>query len=378
MPTLLVAPADSLLAYVEKGELKPRYFNPRDLFEHVHVLEPSSSDTCPPAARLLFGDADVTVHPVGTVDWWSVRRGPLSSWRARRARDVALAVAPDVIRSYDPLAGGLLARVAAQSARRPWVVSVHTNFDVDVRANLLRRRRWRGVALHWITRWAVEHRVLRDATRVIAAYGFVADYVRVMGRHDVRIIYNRADPSHFRPHIGTARRGTRVRGITVGSAIPERGLALVIEAVARTECELIVVGRGPERPMLERLARDLGIEARVRFVDRVPNADLPAVYGDADLYISGLGIGGVSIPVLEAAASGLPLIGVRPYPGVEPEIVDQLGMVTDRDPVSLADAIRRLANDPDERTRLGRRAREWSETRPDPELQEAALYQELL
>lgn len=374
-----MAPADPLAYYVEKGEIKPRYYNPNDRFTDVHVLDPSSATSCPGEAAAMFGDARVTVHPLGPVNWRSVRQGPLSSARTGRARAVARLISPDVVRAYDPLAAGWAARAAAQAAGVSYVVSVHTNFDVTVRRSLFERRRWRGLLLHLFTRMAVERPVLRDAAAVIAVYRFAADYVRHMGRRDVLVLYNRVDRDRFVPRAdGKPRTEARIRALCVGTAIPERGLDLALQAIASTECELVLVGRGPERPRLQSLAGALGVADRVRFIDRVPNSELPAVYHEADIYVSPHRIGGVSIPVLEAAACGLPIVAVRPLRGVDPEIVPEIGIVCEPTPEALASALRALAEDEALRTELGARARSWAAARPDPEEEEAAVYERVL
>ena len=46
-----------------------------------------------------------------------------------------------------------------------------------------------------------------------------------------------------------------------------------------------VVGSGIKQPDLERLARELGVTDRVRFLTGVPDRDLPALYGAADIYL---------------------------------------------------------------------------------------------
>lgn len=377
MATLLVVPSEPLAFYVQKGELKPRYYNPRDLFSEIHVLEPSDAKECPPSARSLFGSAEVSVHPLGPVRWTDPRNGPLSAPRRARLLGEIERLRPDVIRAYDALAAGWSARAASEFLGVPYVVSVHINLDVDVRRSLLRRKRWRGLLLHLFTRVAVERPVLRDAVVVVAAYEFAARYVHAMGRRDAEMIYNRADTVRFSPS-PTRASGPGTRVLTVGSAIPERGLDLALDAIAMTACSLTVVGQGPERAALEARAAALGIADRVSFVSRVANAEMPRVYRDADIYLSTLQLGGVSIPVLEAAASGLPIIGVRPLPGEEPEIVPDVGVVCARSARAVAAELRRLATDPDLRRRLGDRARSWSTSRPDPEDQESMMYKRVI
>src|SRR6185295_19547685 len=74
-----------------------------------------------------------------------------------------------------------------------------------------------------------------------------------------------------------------------------------------------VVGSGDYLATLERLSRSLGVADRTRFLTRVPNADLPALYNCGEVYL-GLSrllderVEGFGISLVEASASGLPVI----------------------------------------------------------------------
>ena len=65
-----------------------------------------------------------------------------------------------------------------------------------------------------------------------------------------------------------------------------RALAALVRRNARSTATLVVVGEGPQRPGLEQLAAALGIGERVRFAGFVPEAELSACYGAADVFVS--------------------------------------------------------------------------------------------
>ncbi len=76
----------------------------------------------------------------------------------------------------------------------------------------------------------------------------------------------------------------------VGRLVEKKGLRYLLEAMPAILCRcptahLRVVGSGPERPFLERLARQLNIEHRVRFLGAVPNRELPGIYRSAGIVV---------------------------------------------------------------------------------------------
>jgi glycosyltransferase involved in cell wall biosynthesis len=149
--------------------------------------------------------------------------------------------------------------------------------------------------------------------------------------------------------------------LSVGRLIPRKGLDRLLQAVALAsrqdhEIRLLLAGSGPEEGRLRRLAADLGVDLDLRgFVDQ---AALPAVYGEADVFAFPTFDDPFGIVVLEAAASGLPLVASE-RAGATPEFVrnGETGFVVDPDDVSgMADALVELARDPSLRRRMGEAA----------------------
>jgi glycosyltransferase involved in cell wall biosynthesis len=104
------------------------------------------------------------------------------------------------------------------------------------------------------------------------------------------------------------------------------------------EVKYLVIGRGDDRPRLEKLAQDLNVGDRVIFAGFVPTAELPDHYRTADAYImpSQEGFG---IVYLEAMACGLPVLAGAADGSADPLQDGRLGwQVPHRDPQAVAQA----------------------------------------
>jgi L-malate glycosyltransferase len=117
--------------------------------------------------------------------------------------------------------------------------------------------------------------------------------------------------------------------------------------------ELDVAGTGPEAGRLARLASELGVEGSVRFLGRVPNDDMPAVYRATDIALNPSLVDNMPISILEALASGVPVVSTRV--GGVPALVEdgkEALLVRPRDPAEMAGALARLWSDGNERAAL--------------------------
>ncbi|OWW22233.1 glycosyltransferase family 4 protein [Noviherbaspirillum denitrificans] len=124
-----------------------------------------------------------------------------------------------------------------------------------------------------------------------------------------------------------------------------RAAAIVRETVPGLR--LVVAGSGPERPMLEALARELGIADAVTFTGRVDNADMAALYRGADIMLNPSLVDNMPNSVLEALASGVPVISTNV--GGVPYIVEHgktALLVPPKSPGEMAAAIASLLADP--------------------------------
>jgi glycosyltransferase involved in cell wall biosynthesis len=183
-----------------------------------------------------------------------------------------------------------------------------------------------------------------------------------------RVVPTVVDTALFHP--GGEREPRRL--LAAGLFYDAKGFDLLIEAVGRVpDVRLDLVGDGPPRPELEALARRLG--ADVTFHGVVSKAELARLMRRADLFVSSSRYENNPVVVLEALASGLPVVATSV--GGVPEIVGGDGLlVGPGDAGALAAAIEEALGREFDRAAIADRARErYSAERIGPDL--VALYE---
>jgi len=147
----------------------------------------------------------------------------------------------------------------------------------------------------------------------------------------------------------------------VGRLVPYKGLDILLHALVGTDLNVVIVGDGPLRIPLRRLADDLGVFNRVRFVGAVGGRSLPEFYQAADYFVfpsvSTAEMFGISM--LEAMACACPPISTDLPTGVrEVNLGDVTGLrVPPGDVEALRAAMQRMSTDPHLRETLGAAAR---------------------
>ena len=187
------------------------------------------------------------------------------------------------------------------------------------------------------------------------------------------------DTASFRPGAGgdaiRERLGLTGRPVVVcvSRMVPRKGQDTLIRAWpqvlarARGAPALLLVGDGPYRAQLERLARRAGIAGSVVFTGPVPGADLPAYYDAGNVFAmpcrtrrGGLDVEGLGIVYLEASASGLPVVGGDSGGAPDAILPGETGyVVPGRDPAAVADRIAGLLADPAGARAMGEKGAAW-------------------
>ena len=151
--------------------------------------------------------------------------------------------------------------------------------------------------------------------------------------------------------------------VFLGRLVPEKGVDLLLEALKLLpELSAIIAGSGPEAESLRAQASHLGIEARVRFTGEVASMRVPALLAAADVLClpsrsTAHGAEQFGRVLVEAMSMGIPLVATEC--GGMPTVVGDAGLIVPmNDPGVLASALRRLAEDRDLRTEMGRRGRQ--------------------
>ena len=203
---------------------------------------------------------------------------------------------------------------------------------------------------------AVE-RSLRWADDVVVPSRFLKEVFEKFGAR-ARVVPNIIDLDLFRPSSQGSLNGSGPRVLIARNLEPIYDIETGIRAFARLrasfgEATLDVAGSGPERARLEALAGELGLTGAVRFLGRVDNDDMPKLYAAADIALNTSLVDNMPISLLEALASGVPVVSTDV--GGVPELVEDARealLVPPREPESTAHALVSLWRSPEKRSAL--------------------------
>jgi len=315
---------------------------------------------------------DVTWLPVnppfpGTLKW--LRRLPyartvvnqalyLPSLRALRDADVVHVFAASY---WSFLLAPAPAILAARRYRKRIVLNYHS-----------------GEAGDHLARWGrLVHPFLRLADVIAVPSHYLRDVFAGHG-HRAVVIPNVVDLSRFRyrerPAPGSHLLSTR--NLEPYYRVEDILEAQMLLRPRHPDVSLTVVGYGSEERRLRRLAASAGGEA-VRFVGRVEPAAMPALYDSADIFVNASVVDNQPLSVLEAFASGLPVVSTGPG-DLSAMVKDgQTGLlVPQRDPVALAKAVATLLEQPERALAMAQQARRDVQAYTWPKVGEkwAAVY----
>ncbi|MCW4002196.1 MAG: glycosyltransferase, partial [Candidatus Bathyarchaeota archaeon] len=251
----------------------------------------------------------------------------------------------------------------AEKFEKPFILTQHNTF-IDYRS-------WLNVVEH-VNDWTVGRLVLRDSDRVIVVSRKTMDYVLRLGADASKtsVMYNGVDTNLFYPmnkeecraKLGLPK--NRILVLTVRRLVYKNGLDTLIESASlltrgHPRLVFIVVGKGPNRNLIEKRVRELSLEENVKLAGFVPERLLPYYYNAADYFVVPSSSGeGLPLVLLEAMACGLPVIAT--IVGGIPEIIENMVngvLVPPRNPEAMAKTISTLLSNKELGETIGNGAR---------------------
>lgn len=219
---------------------------------------------------------------------------------------------------------------------------------------------------------------LNSADRICSTSQVMADEIRLCCQRGINLTPFGVDCQEFRPRDHSGSREEFVVGIVkalepkYGIEYLVRGFSILLKNSTKArKLRLIIAGEGSQRNFLQRLARDLNIEARTTFLGFVPHETVPEILSQFSVFVapSIMESETFGVAVVEASASGLPVVVSRI--GGLPEVVkDRVTgiLVQPRDPVAIANALGELLENEELRATFGANGRkfilenyEWTE-----------------
>ena len=186
------------------------------------------------------------------------------------------------------------------------------------------------------------------------------------------------DVAHFSPETNSAVLGLEL-GLTdkavivcVGRLVHRKGQDRLIEALPQIQravpnVHLLLVGQGPYRRSLERIAKKAGVLSAITFIGRVPYEQLPIYFRLGDVFampsrsrLAGLEVEGLGIVYLEASACGLPVVAGNSGGASDAVIEGKTGFVVNGNKIdSIANAAITLLTNPELAIAMGAAGRDW-------------------
>ena len=206
--------------------------------------------------------------------------------------------------------------------------------------------------------------IWKNAFSIIANSNGLRDLALAFdSRYEIPVIPNGVDTSQF---TASNRDWSSPHILSVGRVVYQKGFDLGMRALSQLkdlEWTWTIAGDGPQMAMLKAMAEEYGINDRIRFSGWLSSEQLKEQYAAANVFLFPSRHEGMPNAVLEAMASGLPVVATK-IAGNEELVVDgETGkLVPTEDVDSLRESLRPLLVDAQMREQMGRAARQRVES----------------
>lgn len=228
---------------------------------------------------------------------------------------------------------------------------------------------------------SIEQKVFTQADRIIVTTSEIKEAIinrfgSLGGK--ISIVPNGVDTSLFKPNRTEVNKNFTNVLCFVGRLAPEKNLESLIKAVEDVNAELHIIGKGPSASTLKQLAID---NPRIKFHGAVANEDLPKFFGHSDIFVFPSLYEGHPKALIEAMASGLPIIASNVL-GIK-EVIEheKTGYLCNPDTLSIRTAILSVIENHRLRENLGANARQYAIEKFDINTtakKEYSIYTELM
>jgi len=207
----------------------------------------------------------------------------------------------------------------------------------------------------------------KSAAVVSNSQGLKELAMKTNSKQEIGVIYNGIDTEEFKPE-SMQKTGERFNIICTSRLTQRKGINYLAEAAKNiidhhTFAKLILVGDGDAKVELEKQVEAFGIKEKVEFRGRIAHERMAELYNEADVFVLPSLNEGMSNTMLEALASGLPLIATDT--GGSKELIHngRNGFIIKmKDPADIAEKLEKLINNPVLMKSMGEESRKIAET----------------
>ncbi len=313
-----------------------------DVGHEVHLVVPEYDD---------FVDEEPYVFRMPALDLGNQLRVSLAVPFRAPVEVTMQGLKPHIIHSHHPIWLGEVAATFSRDLEVPLVFTFHTRYDeyaqqyVPLMPDLA----------HTVMREIVE-RYLEKCTHVIAPTESIRDFIQAEYDIDVPVsvlptpvdltAYQDLTPSPIREEWGLEKAEVL---LYVGRLAGEKNLEFLLWAFARIAEErpgvrLLMVGDGPAKDKLKKLAKQLDVESKVIFTGAVPHAKVPDYAAAADLFVFSSVTETQGLVLTEAMAAGAPVVAVE-APGSVDILTQGGGILVEPQEQAFSEAVLGLLSD---------------------------------
>jgi len=368
---ICIFPNDPINAYFEKGEIKRRYYNPNNIFDSVHIISLIEKDIKESKIQEIVGNAKLKIHSVGKINIKNRKK------HFGRILEIVKEIQPNVIRAYNPFIEGWLAAKCAKELEIPFLLSLHTQYDYN--RKIMKKTDLKKYLVLKYTEKFIEPFVLETADKITIVYKIIEPYVLKHTSKKPEILHNKVDCERF-------ANGSDLESLpkplilSVGALIQVKNHQCLIEAMKGIDAHLLIIGNGELYSDLIKLIKKLGLEKKVTIIKSVSHDKIQDYYNSAQLFSLAYNteVEGLPMPVMEAMASGLPVIIPFPKKGFSEDLED-IAIFSELNPKSFSEKFE-LLNNSELRERFAEKslckAKDFDSKKI--EMREAQIYSDLL
>ena len=283
----------------------------------------------------------------------------------RQARDLVRTM--DIVHVHHPFFSGPVALRYCKPMGIPIVFTNHTRYDLYAQAyapmfpDILSETAIQAFMPTFCRSVSLVVSPSDGMRDVLLSYGVDAPIDVLPNGLDLKPFYQPSDP------IDRSQFGFEWKDVVLaysGRLGPEKNVELLIESFSKASQEndrlrLLVIGDGPLRRNLAELVELMDLDRRVFFSGLVPYQEIPRYLRSADAFVTASITEVHPYAVIEAMATGLPVIGIR-SPGVADIVTDKMTglIVLEEDLASLSQAMVQMAEGEEQRRRMGINAKQ--------------------
>lgn len=369
---ICIFPNDPIISYFNKGEIKNRYYNPCEIFDEVHIISFTDKDVKENQVQSLVGNAKFQIHAVGNINLKNRKKN------LNRIIEIVKSINPDVIRAYNTLVEGWFAANCSKQLKIPFFLSLHTQYDHN--RKLAKKNNLKKYFALKYTEKFIESFVLKNANKITIVYKIIEPYVLKHGGIKPQLLYNKVECERFQ-NAKEIESLSKPLILSVGSLIKEKNHECIIESMKKIDAKFLIIGNGVLYDRLIEMIKKNHLEEKITIKKSVPNNEIQNYYKSADVFALCYDpeLEGLPIPIIEAMASGLPIVIPPPKEGFS-EGLEEIVEFANRNPNSFADKINEILKNENLRKKLSNKSIEKSKTFDEKniEINEADIYRNLI